>query len=101
VALTEKVWEPMAKLVYFLGEEQALKGALSSLHSKVEFASEEEKVNVALFCFMVPEGPESMVVSGGVVSAGGGATAVVNVQVLFAASALPAESLAPVVTVAR
>ena len=62
VALTEKVWEPLAKPVYFLGEEQALKAALSSLHSKVELASEEENVNVAVVFFMVPEGPEFMVV---------------------------------------
>ena len=62
VALTWKVWEPLAKPVYFLGEEQALKAALSSLHSKVELASEEEKPNVALFCFVVPEGPELILV---------------------------------------
>jgi hypothetical protein len=76
VALTEKVWEPLANPVYFLGVEQALKAALSSLHWKVELPSEEEKVNVALFCFMVPEGPESMMVFGGVVSCGGGGTMV-------------------------
>ena len=93
VALTWKVWVPLANPVYFLGEEQALKGALSSLHSKVELASEEEKVNVALFCFMVPEGPESIVVSGGVVSCGGGST---TLKVLEAgvASTLPAASVA-------
>jgi len=34
-------------------------------------ASEQEKVNEALFCFTVPEGPEPMVVSGSVVSCGG------------------------------
>ena len=68
VALTEKVCEPLARPVYFFGEEQALKTLPSSLHSNLEFASDEEKVNVALFCFMVPEGPESIVVSGGVVS---------------------------------
>ena len=96
-ALTWKVWEPVAKPVYFLGEEQALKAPLSSLHSKVEFASLEEKVNEALFCFVVPEGPESMDVSGGVVSCGGGggAAAVVNDQALSAPKGLPARSLTP------
>ena len=69
VALTEKVWEPLAKPVYFLGEEQAPKAPPSSLHSKVEFASEEENVNDAEVLLTVPDGPESMVVSGGVVSA--------------------------------
>ena len=96
VALTEKEWEPLAKPVYFLGEVQALKAALSSLHSKVELASEEEKVNVALFCFMVPAGPESMVVFGAVVSCGGGGTTVtLKVEVAL----LPELSVAEQVTV--
>ena len=94
VALTEKVCDPLAKPPYFLGEEQALKAALSSLHWKVEFASEEEKANVALFCFMVPEGPESMVVFGGVVSCGGGGTSTVKVLEAEVASTLPAPSVA-------
>ncbi len=38
----------------------------------MEFASEEEKAKLAELLLTVPEGPESMVVSGGVVSAGGG-----------------------------
>jgi hypothetical protein len=44
----------------------------SSLHSMVLPASSEEKVKLAELLLSVPEGPESMVVSGGVVSAGGG-----------------------------
>src|SRR5215208_5411554 len=94
VALTEKVCEPLAKPVYFLGDEQAPKAPPSSLHSKVELDSEEEKENVALFCFTVPEGPESMVVSGGVVSAGGEAD-VVKDHVLFVPRGLPARSFTP------
>ena len=88
VALTEKVWVPLANPVYFLGEEQAMKAAPSRLHAKVLLAWEEEKVNVALFCLIVPEGPEAMVVSGGVVSS--------TVKVLEAgvASTLPAPSVA-------
>jgi hypothetical protein len=39
------------------------------LHSNVEFASEEENVNVAEFVAIVPDGPESIVVCGGVLSA--------------------------------
>ena len=85
----------MAKPVYFLGEEQALKAAPSSLHSKVEFGSDEEKVNVALFSRTVPEGPESMVVSGAVVSSGGGeGTFTVKVLEAGVASTLPAPSVA-------
>ena len=38
----------------------------------MEFASEEEKEKLAELLLTVPEGPESMVVSGGVVSGGGG-----------------------------
>ena len=94
VALAWKVWVPTANPVYFLGERQAPKAALSSLHSKVLPASEEEKANVALFCFMVPEGPESMVVSGGVVSCGGGGTFTVKVLEAGVASTLPAPSFA-------
>jgi hypothetical protein len=56
----------------------------------VEFASEEEKVNEALYCFMVPEGPEFMVVSGG-----GGAAAVIKDHVMSAPRGLPARSLIP------
>jgi hypothetical protein len=53
VAPTSKVWEPLAKPVYLLGETQALKAA-SSLHSKIEVGYEEEqKVNLASFCFTV------------------------------------------------
>jgi hypothetical protein len=61
LALTLKVWEPLAKPVYFLGEEHTLKAPLSREHSKVEFGSEEERVNVAVFSLMVSEGPEFMV----------------------------------------
>ena len=50
-----------------MGEVQLLKAAPSSLHSKVEPVSEEEKENEADVLLTVPDGPESMVVSGGVV----------------------------------
>jgi hypothetical protein len=46
------VWELLTKPVYLLGDTQALK-ASSSLHSEMEFGS-EEKVNVASFRFTVP-----------------------------------------------
>jgi hypothetical protein len=38
--------------MYLLGDTQALKAA-SSLHSEIEFGS-EEKVSVAFFCLAVP-----------------------------------------------
>jgi hypothetical protein len=52
VAPTSKVWEPLTKPVYHLGETQALKAGTSSLHSKIEVGYEEEqKVNLASSCF--------------------------------------------------
>ncbi len=52
VAHNSKVWEPLTKPVYLVGDTQALKAA-SSLHSEIAFGS-EEKVNVASFRFAVP-----------------------------------------------
>ena len=54
VAHTSKVWEPLRKPVYLVGDTQALKATASSLRSEMEFGSEEEKVNIASFCFTVP-----------------------------------------------
>ncbi len=51
-----------------MGEVQLLKAALSRLHSKLEPVSVEENARLAEALFTVPDGPESMVVSGAVVS---------------------------------
>ena len=51
-----------------MGEEQLAKLPESSLHSKVEGDSLDENVNVAELDVVVPEGPESIVVSGGLAS---------------------------------
>jgi hypothetical protein len=40
--------------MYLVGDTQALKAAASSLHSEIEFGSEEEKVDVASFYLAVP-----------------------------------------------
>jgi hypothetical protein len=56
--------------VYSAGEVQASYAAPSSEHSKVEPASLEEKVRVALVLVVVASGPEPIVVSGAVVSTG-------------------------------
>jgi hypothetical protein len=69
VARTLKVWDLLASPVYRVGEEQALKAAPSREHSKVELGSVEENVKRASLVFTVPDGPELMTVSGGVVSA--------------------------------
>jgi hypothetical protein len=43
VARTSKVWEPLRKRVYLLGDTQALKARVPSLHSEVEFRSEGKR----------------------------------------------------------
>jgi hypothetical protein len=75
VALTWKVWEPLDKPLYALGEvQEGSQGLPSRLHSNVEPLSEEEKPKLAdVEPVVLPsDGPELIVVSGGVVSAGGG-----------------------------
>src|SRR5215208_5611942 len=72
VAFTSKVWVPLARLVYVLLVAVPLASQIppSLLVWKVAFGgSVEEKVNVASLLLTVPEGPETMVVFGGVVSA--------------------------------
>src|SRR5215208_2676737 len=96
VAFTAKVWVPFASLLYVLLVAVPLDSQIppSNLVWKVAFeGSVEEKVNVASLILTLPEGPETMVVLGGVVSAGG--AAVVNVQTSSAESGLPAASLTP------
>jgi hypothetical protein len=71
VAFTSKVWVPFARLLYVLPVAVPLAFQLppSNLVWKVAFeGSVEEKVNVAFLFLTIPEGPETMVVSGGVVS---------------------------------
>src|SRR5215213_8814399 len=101
VAFTAKVWVPLASLPYVLLVAVPFASQLppSNLVWKVAFeGSVEEKVNVASLLLTVPEGPESMVVSGGAVSGGGAVPAiVVKDQLLSEASGLPARSLTPLV----
>src|ERR671923_278204 len=87
VARTEKVWEPELKPEYVWGEEHGSKLPESSWHSNVALGSSEEKVNVASVEVVVPEGPESIVVSGAAVST-------VQVRVSGVWSVLPAASVA-------
>jgi hypothetical protein len=95
VAFTSKVWVPLGSWLYvLLVAVPSSQGPPSNLVWKVAFeGSVEEKVNLASLLLTVPEGPETMVVLGGVVSAGG--AAVVNVQTSSAESGLPAASLTP------
>jgi len=71
VALTSKVCSPVDKSEYAFGELQELKLPPSRRQSNVDPASLEEKVKDALVLVVVSDGPSMIVVSGGVVSAGG------------------------------
>ena len=68
VARTAKVWLPSGSEARVFGDEQAANEPPSTLHSNVEPASFEEKLKVGVGLLVGPEGPESIVVSGGVVS---------------------------------
>jgi hypothetical protein len=78
VAITSKVWVPLGRLVYVLLVAVPLASQFppSNLVWKVAFEGLlEEKVNVASILLTFLEGPKVMVVSGGVVSVGGGGAA--------------------------
>src|SRR5215211_7776454 len=64
-ALTSNVCVPSDSPLYSLGEGQPSKAPPSSLHSKVASSSFEEKLKLAVVLLIVPEGPESMIVSSG------------------------------------
>ena len=91
VALTEKVCRPSARFVRTFGGEHGVQPPASSLHSKLE-ASVEENSKLATFEVIVPEGPEVIDVSGGVVSTTTAST--VHVRVAGDGSTLPAASFA-------
>src|SRR6185437_2661092 len=69
VARTSKTWAPEARSlagVWLLpAPEQGPNGAESKRHWKLEPGSEEEKPKVGVASLVEPEGPESIVVSGG------------------------------------
>src|SRR4029453_1173562 len=68
IARTRNVCWPSARLVKVAGELHAVDVCASSEHSKREPASLELKTKEAQLDATVPVGPESSVVSGGVVS---------------------------------
>lgn len=70
VARTEKVWEPAERPVYDLGDVHEVHAPLSRRHSNVD-GSFAVNAKVADDEVTVPDGPEVMVMTGGVVSAGG------------------------------
>ncbi len=72
VARTSNVWAPSVSAAAAVwaspGPEQGPKAAASKRHWKLEPGSEEEKLNDGVLSEVVPEGPESIVVSGAVES---------------------------------
>ena len=68
VARTSKVCEPSARAAVVSGAEQSPQGPPSKRHSNVVPSSLEEKPNVGVGSFVAPAGPESIVVSGGLLS---------------------------------
>lgn len=68
VPRTWKVCEPLVKVLYVTGEMHALNVEPSRLHAKVLFASVAVKLKVADVEFVKGDGPEAMLVSGGVLS---------------------------------
>jgi hypothetical protein len=93
VARTSNVCEPFARLEYALGEEHELQFPLSRRHRKVEPVSVDANWNDAEALETVPDGPELIDVSGGVVSGGGG-TSTVQLREAGDESVLPTASVA-------
>ena len=93
VARTSKVCEVLVRLVYALGEVHEPQEPASIRHSYVEPDSEEVNPKLPSATVTVPDGPEEIDVSGGVVSGGGG-TLTVQVREAGLPSVLPAASLA-------
>jgi hypothetical protein len=96
VARAEKVCAPAAREPKEVGEAQSPQGRESSEHSKLELASLEEKLKLALVEVVVAGGPESIEVLGGVVSPD---NCTVHPRVAGVGSALPAVSTARTETV--
>ena len=92
VARTSNVCEPFASAEYALGELHEPHAPLSRRHWNAEADSLEVNVKLAELTATVPEGPESIVVSGAVVSGAG--TSTVQARDAGDASVLPAGSVA-------
>ena len=71
VERTATTWSPPLSAAEVHGLVQSIHRPESTWHSKAGLLSEEMKVNVGVASVVVPLGPETIVVSGGVVSPGG------------------------------
>jgi hypothetical protein len=90
-ALTETVWPPGFKEEKDSDSAHVCQEAESSLHWKLEPLSLEEKPKFAVVDIVVPEGPATIEVLGGVVSP---SARTVQVRLAGEASVLPAASVA-------
>ena len=68
VARTSNVWEPPSRDEVAVGELHDAYALESSLHSKLEPGSEEEKLKLGAGLLVAPLGPPTIVVFGGAVS---------------------------------
>ena len=93
VARTETLCAPSVSVGVVHGLVHVAHAPASTRHSKDEPDSLDVNANVGVLSLVEPVGPELIVVSGGVVSAGG-ALATVNARVAGVASVLPAASVA-------
>jgi hypothetical protein len=94
VARTSNVWLPSVRFSYVVGDTQATEGAPSRAHANVAPGSDENANVAEPLARVAPSvGPAAIVVSGALTSA------VRNDQTSALARALPARSVAPVVTV--
>jgi len=71
VERTATTWSPPLSAAGVHGLVQSIHGPESTWHSKAGLASEEAKAKVGVASVVVPLGPETIVVSGGVLSPGG------------------------------
>ena len=71
VERTDTTWSPPLSAAGVHGLVQSIHGPVSTWHSKAGLPSEEVKANVGVASVVVPLGPETIVVSGGVLSPGG------------------------------
>jgi hypothetical protein len=91
VARTSKACVPSTSAEYVLGDVHAAKAPASTRHSNVDPVSVDVNSNVAVVEVTEPDGPLVIVVSGGVVSAGG---ETVHVREAGVESVFPAASFA-------
>src|SRR5215207_4642100 len=68
LARTRKLWAPSVSFAVVLGEAQATQAPASTLHWNVEPAWPAVNANVGVASRVGPDGPEVMVVCGGVAS---------------------------------